>query len=266
MARLALALAPHARRILVFAGPGNNGGDGIEAATRLCGWGKPTTVLRVGLAATLPPDASQALARARDAGVDIREFDAGETIDGDPPDLVIDALLGIGASRAPEGAIAAAIGRIAALAALGARVLAIDVPSGLDVDRGQPLGNVVRPRGRHAHPDRAEARSLHRQRPRPRRTNVVRAALGVAPADGRADAWLVGTSDPACAVAPRRHAATRAASAMSPSSGARQAWPERRSLAARAAHAAGAGRVLSTWSGARGRTKRPLSSIRSAPS
>ena len=35
VARLSLAVAPHAERIVVFAGPGNNGGDGIEAATRL---------------------------------------------------------------------------------------------------------------------------------------------------------------------------------------------------------------------------------------
>ena len=98
VARLALALAPHARRIVVFAGPGNNGGDGIEAATRLCDWGKPTRVLRVGVAATLPSDASQAFARASEAGVDIRDFDADKAIAGDRPDLVIDALLGIGAS------------------------------------------------------------------------------------------------------------------------------------------------------------------------
>src|SRR6187455_3541805 len=118
VARLAIALAPHAGRIVVFAGPGNNGGDGIEAATRLCDWGKPTRVLRVGVATTLPSDASQALARAREAGGDIRDFDADEAIGGDRPDLVIDALLGIGASRPPEGAIADAIGRIAEFAAL----------------------------------------------------------------------------------------------------------------------------------------------------
>ena len=102
VARLAIALAPHARRIVVFAGPGNNGGDGIEAATRLCAWGKATTVLRVGVAATLPSDAGQALARAREAGVDIGDFDADEVVGANRPDLVIDALLGIGASRPPK--------------------------------------------------------------------------------------------------------------------------------------------------------------------
>ena len=70
-ARLALALAPHARRVLVFAGPGNNGGDGIEAATRLCAMGKAASVLLHGDASKLPADAARALARAQTAGVRI---------------------------------------------------------------------------------------------------------------------------------------------------------------------------------------------------
>jgi NAD(P)H-hydrate repair Nnr-like enzyme with NAD(P)H-hydrate epimerase domain len=53
---------------------------------------------------------------------------------------VIDALLGIGATRAPVGELAAAIETMAMLAHQGARVLALDTPSGLDPDRGQPLG------------------------------------------------------------------------------------------------------------------------------
>ena len=40
LARLAMAIAPHARHIVVAAGPGNNGGDGLEAAATLQGWGK----------------------------------------------------------------------------------------------------------------------------------------------------------------------------------------------------------------------------------
>jgi hydroxyethylthiazole kinase-like uncharacterized protein yjeF len=57
------------------------------------------------------------------------------------PGLVIDALLGIGASRPPQDRLASAIERMKALAARGARVLAVDTPSGLDVERGQPFGN-----------------------------------------------------------------------------------------------------------------------------
>ena len=242
-ARLAIALAPHARRIVVFAGPGNNGGDGIEAATRLCQWGKSTTVLRVGVAATLPADAGQALGRAHEAGVEIRDFDAGEPIRGDRPDLVIDALLGIGASRAPEGAIAAAIGRIAELAALGARVLAIDVPSGLDVDRGQPLGSAC--------VSADDTLTLIAAKPglftgsgRDHAGRIWRARLDVDAADDSADAWLVGTGDRSCAVAPRRHASHKGSFGDVAVVGGAPGMSGAAWLAARAAHAAGAGRVF----------------------
>ena len=115
VARLALAVAPHAARVLVFAGPGNNGGDGLEAATHPSDWGARSSVRRVASAAALPADAAQALAHATDAGVDIGPFDRAEEF-AERPDLVIDALLGIGASRAAEGAIAEAIAAIAQFA------------------------------------------------------------------------------------------------------------------------------------------------------
>ena len=71
VARLALALAPHAERILVLAGPGNNGGDGLEAAARLRAFGKEAAVVLLGDAAALPADAARAHGRAREAGVTI---------------------------------------------------------------------------------------------------------------------------------------------------------------------------------------------------
>ncbi|WP_295641562.1 NAD(P)H-hydrate dehydratase [uncultured Methylibium sp.] len=132
VARLALALAPHAERIWILAGPGNNGGDGLEAAALLCRAGKRVAVSLLA-SASMPADAAAALARARDAGVKIETSLAPpEPLRGG--DLAVDALFGLGLGRAPAGA--AALG-IASLNAGAAPVLAVDLPSGLDADHGR---------------------------------------------------------------------------------------------------------------------------------
>ncbi len=135
LARLALALAPHARSVHVFAGPGNNGGDGLVAARHLHAAGKRVQVALCGDAEGLPADAAAALRRARDAGVTL-----ATVLPDAASDYAIDALLGLGARRAPEGLLAAAIARMNAGAA---PVLAVDLPSGLHPDTGQPLGTSV---------------------------------------------------------------------------------------------------------------------------
>lgn len=111
VARLALALVPHARRAVLWAGPGNNGGDGLIAAGHL-----------------------------QQAGVEVLTLRPGDAARRPPCDLVIDAMLGLGASRAPEGAMAEAI---AAINSAGVPVLAVDVPSGLNSDTGQPFGGAA---------------------------------------------------------------------------------------------------------------------------
>jgi ADP-dependent NAD(P)H-hydrate dehydratase / NAD(P)H-hydrate epimerase len=132
VARLALALAPNAKTIWLACGPGNNGGDGFEAAMHLQSWGKHAAVTWLGDEAKAPADALASLKRARAAGV---SFPSG------PPaqwDLAIDALLGLGGARAMDGTMA----RWAALMGAGpAPVLAIDLPSGLGADNGtgQPV-------------------------------------------------------------------------------------------------------------------------------
>ena len=136
-ARLALALAPHAARIDVVCGPGNNGGDGLVAARHLHAAGKAVRVCLLANAhdgsPRLPADAQVALTQAQAAGVAIVAA-LPERLDGD---LLLDALLGLGARRAPEGELAAAI---TGLNAARAPVLAIDLPSGLHPDTGAVLG------------------------------------------------------------------------------------------------------------------------------
>ncbi|MFO1243772.1 MAG: NAD(P)H-hydrate dehydratase [Ramlibacter sp.] len=134
-ARLALALSPHAQTIWIACGPGNNGGDGLEAAMHLRRWGKAAVVTWLGTPAQAPPDTRSAWERASAAGVTLADAPPGQ------PDLVIDALLGIGANRAPGGQLADWAAR---MNAGPAPVLAVDVPSGLDADTG--TGAAVRAR------------------------------------------------------------------------------------------------------------------------
>lgn len=133
VARLTLALAPHARYIWIACGPGNNGGDGFEAALHLHQWGKQVVVTWTGAGkAGLPPDAQASHARALAAGV---------TVTDEPPehfDFCIDALLGIGASLDASRPGSARIQQWLALMRRGqAPCLAVDVPTGLDAGTGQ---------------------------------------------------------------------------------------------------------------------------------
>lgn len=137
-ARLALAVAPHARRIRVFAGPGNNAGDGLAAAMHLHQWNMPVQVHLLAEPAQLPPDARRAFERAQQAGVPIDTGLPATAPEQDEQDVCIDALLGIGAQRAPQGLLLEAIQQINASRST---VLAVDIPTGLDADSGQPLGS-----------------------------------------------------------------------------------------------------------------------------
>jgi len=128
VARLAMAIAPHARTVWIACGPGNNGGDGLEAAAQMKLRGFAPVVTWLGNPDRVPPDARASLERARAAGVAFAES---------PPvawDLAIDALLGIGASRAPDGEMAEWLRRMHGDTA---PVLSVDVPSGLDADTGR---------------------------------------------------------------------------------------------------------------------------------
>lgn len=136
LARVALALAPQARRIWIAAGPGNNGGDGFEAACQLHRAGKQVRVSAIGDPTRRPPDAAAALARAQAAGVAIDQVPAPDST----CDMAIDALLGLGSTRAPTGEMAEALRHFNQTPGLR---LAVDLPSGLDGDRGVLFGDTA---------------------------------------------------------------------------------------------------------------------------
>ncbi len=142
VADAAQSLVAPTGRVVVVCGGGNNGGDGWVAARLLHQAGRDVRAVELVAAARLSPDAREMRERAARAGV--RSATAGGgALEAARGDLVVDALLGTGLSRAPEGPFAEAIAAVAAARARGARVLAVDVPSGLSADTGRPLGACV---------------------------------------------------------------------------------------------------------------------------
>ncbi len=135
VAQLTMAIAPHSRRIWIACGPGNNGGDGLEASIHLARWGKSVVVTWLGSPETAPPDAAASCECAREAGVHFAD---------EPPsdfDCCIDALLGVGGSRAPQGRMADWIEHINNSSAI---VLAVDIPTGLLADSGAVMQHWIK--------------------------------------------------------------------------------------------------------------------------
>jgi hydroxyethylthiazole kinase-like uncharacterized protein yjeF len=129
------------RPVLILAGPGNNGGDAFEVARLLGERFFDVRVVFAGDPAALPSDAAAAHARFITAG--------GSTLPAIPDDccwgLIIDGLFGIGLSRAPEGIHAELIAAANRLADRDdCPLLALDCPSGLNGDTGQPQGPSIR--------------------------------------------------------------------------------------------------------------------------
>ncbi|MGX1099004.1 hydroxyethylthiazole kinase-like uncharacterized protein yjeF [Amorphus sp. MBR-141] len=120
-------------RVLVAAGPGNNGGDGFVAATVLARLGYRVRLMLLGARERLAGDAAGAVAAW-----------AGEVEAADPAavaaDVVVDALFGAGLARPIDG-VAAEL--VAAINRSGADVVAVDLPSGVSGLSGRVLGTAV---------------------------------------------------------------------------------------------------------------------------
>ncbi len=122
-------------RVIVLAGPGNNGGDAFVAAQRLRDLGRNVWVFDLAPNGERTPEgqnALQALTGPRQPLEDMRL---------QPDDIVLDGLFGAGLSRALEGEAAYAVEQVNAS---GATVVAIDVPSGVSGDTGAVDGPAIR--------------------------------------------------------------------------------------------------------------------------
>lgn len=129
-----------AQRIAVVCGSGNNGGDGHEVARLLREHGRDARIVRV-TARAAAGDAAATLDAAIAAGVPVDERPDGTLIDLlEGVDLVVDALLGTGATGAPTGGVETAI---ASIRDATVPVVALDVPSGVDASTGEAPGVAI---------------------------------------------------------------------------------------------------------------------------
>ncbi|HYG25956.1 MAG TPA: NAD(P)H-hydrate dehydratase [Caulobacteraceae bacterium] len=112
--------------VTVLCGPGNNGGDGYVIASELREHGWTVRVEALG-----PPTTDDARDAAKRWGAEVSPLSAELR----PGALYVDALFGAGLSKPLTGAAAQLAGQSA-----NAKVVAVDVPSGLAGDTGQPLG------------------------------------------------------------------------------------------------------------------------------
>ena len=171
VAKLAMAIKPFAPCYWVFCGPGNNGGDGLEAATHLQRWGRQVRVVLWQPGLQRPTDAAKALLKVQALGISIQDAPPSHI---NVQDLCIDAMLGIGLRSPSSGHLTTPTATpkatptatpapihsandagvnavdnashasqaqmqtwIEGIYQWGADVLAVDVPSGLNANTGQ---------------------------------------------------------------------------------------------------------------------------------
>jgi NAD(P)H-hydrate epimerase len=166
---------PLGLRVLVLSGPGNNGGDGFVVARHLRAQGATVSVGLLGPLGKVRGDARVHLERMQAAGLEVvaleSEADLARLLASrDSWDFALDAVLGTGARGEPEGLAAAAVQSLRELDERGTRIVAVDLPTGVNADTGTIARRAVRAdltvtfgapkRGHFLYPGRAFAGAL----------------------------------------------------------------------------------------------------------
>ena len=126
----------------IFAGYGNNGGDGLVTARYLKERGYDVLVFLVGKSRVFSPGTEENHRKILRLGVIPQKIatidEIEENLNKFAPDLIVDAIFGIGIRGHLDEFYVKLINRINSL---GVPVVAIDLPSGLDADTGEPCGS-----------------------------------------------------------------------------------------------------------------------------
>src|SRR6266566_55562 len=128
------------QNVLILCGGGNNGGDGLAAARHLHNRGHAVTIGLLTDPARYKGDAKTNWDIIQSMRLPASPTDP-ESIRRTRADLILDSIFGTGLTDAPRDPFPQIVD---AIRDHGAPVLAVDLPSGLDCDTGQPLGACVR--------------------------------------------------------------------------------------------------------------------------
>ncbi|MDR1913390.1 MAG: NAD(P)H-hydrate dehydratase [Clostridiales bacterium] len=133
-------------KVLIAAGTGGNGGDGLALARHLHLKGVEIRIILVGDSSSVRGDSLINLEIVRKMGLSIEPIPIGESVFDVPYaiescDMVVDALFGIGLERRVEGSFEYIIDMINTYAKY---IISVDIPSGINADTGQVMGKAIK--------------------------------------------------------------------------------------------------------------------------
>jgi hydroxyethylthiazole kinase-like uncharacterized protein yjeF len=136
---------PQGKKAVIFAGPGNNGGDGFVVARHLVNKGALVEIFITTAPENYKGDAAVNLEIVNNMGISCQVLQPDALSALKPiikeADLVVDALFGTGFKGVPREPLATLIGIVNDA---GSPVLAVDIPSGLEADTGRVNGECIR--------------------------------------------------------------------------------------------------------------------------
>ncbi|MBC8286169.1 MAG: NAD(P)H-hydrate dehydratase [Nitrospinae bacterium] len=136
------------KKVFIFCGKGNNGGDGFVIARHLFNLGSEVQVLLTGKLSKLKGDAETNANSARNIGVQVDELDVDNLNCHDHKlrhcDIIIDAVFGTGLNKPVSGFMEKVIDKINQFERFEKFVVSVDINSGVDSDSGQLIGPHVK--------------------------------------------------------------------------------------------------------------------------